>query len=64
MEKSHTFALAKVNVSMIHLEILIFISFINTIDCKQAIVEISPLHFTMFRFGRNDVLGEFICKEL
>ena len=26
-----------------------------TIACKQAIVEISPLHSASLRFGRNDV---------
>ena len=40
MERSHTFALAKVNVSKIHKKSS-RISFRNTIACKQAIVEIS-----------------------
>ena len=57
VERSHTFALAKVNVSQIHTEIIFFISFRNTIACLQAIVEISPLRFAWLNSGRDDVFG-------
>ena len=34
-----------------------------TIACKQAIVEISPLHSAKLRYGRDDVLGGFSLQS-
>ena len=54
MERSHTFALAKVNVSQIHyIEILFFISFRNTIAYWKAIVEISIVDYTQIKDLNN-----------